>query len=1018
MPKFLSAILLLPFCLALYSQPVKRYSFMHYGTTAGLASNEVITVAQDPTGYIWIGTNNGLQRFDGVRYKTFRSRQNDPTSIPNNNIVQILFDRKKNMWLLTVDGKVGVFDISKMTYHEVRTKIKDESYFLYARKLICDEDDNMMLLFMGAGLITLDEKKQEFSAEHNFIPNSESWETYDLLQQPGTKKYWISTGKGIRIFNLATHKFSYADHNTEKEKSIDKLKDIPRPGNLFFDSQGRLWFEAWLGGGAFLYAYDIKHDNMVVEKYSLGSAIKNYYELTGFIQQKNGTIWVKGLGVFGRYLEKEKQFQLVYNSYESEQSISYSRVNWLFEDREANIWVATNTNGLYQFNPTAQFFTNIRHINRVTKALGDGSMMSFIQARDKTLLAGAWSDGLYRFDTNYNMLAVNVKGFSEKIAPFAWSLSYSRDSSLIWMGTQPGIFGINEANHTSVYHNPPIMQNRTVRQAIEDKYGNLWMGTQSLGLFKWTAEKGKLKFDDGVTQFTNVPVTQVQKIITDKNGYVWVGTSGYGAYIIDPATDKVMLHLAMSEPAERKLLGNQVPAILQYDDTTVAIGANGIHLFNTKQRRIVKTIKMPEAIPGLITAMEKDKSGYLWISSTNGIFRLNPKNKIFIHFDRVDGIANDLFIIAASYTLPDGKILFGADNQFVAFDPMAVRINEPAPEVVISGFRLMNESLTVDSLLSRNRVDLKPKDNSVTIEFSGLSYSGTYLIKYKLEGLDKEWKKADQSHQAVYSYLPPGNYTFMVRSEDAEGNPSSNVTRLAIKVNPPIWKTRWFLGLSVFVLVGILFWLDKLRMQKLRATENIRTRIATSLTEDMSNSLSSINISSELAKTKIDTDKERTREYIAQISETSNRMVQAMYDMVWSIDPKNDTMLNTIERMKNFAVETESLHNIDILFDIDQAAADLDLDMARRYELLSIFKEAISNVLKHSSARHVQVSLRLKSSRFFMLIEDDGKGFDLTKAQLGRGINDMKRRAADIKALFYIESEKNTGTMVKLEMPV
>jgi signal transduction histidine kinase len=186
----------------------------------------------------------------------------------------------------------------------------------------------------------------------------------------------------------------------------------------------------------------------------------------------------------------------------------------------------------------------------------------------------------------------------------------------------------------------------------------------------------------------------------------------------------------------------------------------------------------------------------------------------------------------------------------------------------------------------------------------------------------------------------------------------------------------------------------------------------------MSNSLSSINISSELAKTKVDTDRERTKEYIAQISDTSNRMVQAMYDMVWSIDPKNDTMLDTIERMKSFAVETENLHNIDILFDIEEAAADLKFDMAHRYELLSVFKEAVSNIVKHSDARNVQVSLRLKNSRFYMLVEDDGKGFDPGKASMGRGINDMKRRAEAIKASLYIESEKNTGTIVKLEMPV
>jgi signal transduction histidine kinase/ligand-binding sensor domain-containing protein len=991
---------------------------MHYGNAAGLASNEVLAVVQDSTGYIWIGTNNGLQRFDGVRYETFRSRENDATSLPHNAVIQILFDKKGNMWVLTADGKVGIFDTRSFKYKEMPVRVKDQSFLQRGKKVICDQEGNVMFLFAGGGLTTWNPNKQEFSADYNFIPGAENLDVYEVVQQPGTRRYWISTPRGTHIYNLATHVASYPGRNIEKEKFLDDLGTVRLPGNFLFDSHGRIWFDTWIAGTDMIYAYDLNQHKILLENYNLSGLLKNYFELSGFIEQKNGTIWVKGMPVFAKFLEKEKEFQLVYNGYESEQSISYSRVNNLFEDNQTNIWIATNTNGLYQFNPAAQFFTNVRQINRRTKTPGDGSMMAFIQSRDKTLLAGAWNDGLYRYDSNYNMRPLNIRGFDEVNAPYAWGMCYSRDSDVIWIGTQPGVFKVDEVKRTSTYYNPAIMQNRTVRQVAEDVYGNLWMGTQSLGLFKWTASKGNIKFEDGVNAYSQIPVTQIQKIITDKRGYVWVGTSGYGLFVIDPSNDRVILHLGMNEPASRKLSWNQVPAIVQYDDSTMVIAANAVYLFNTRHQTITNVINMPESMPGLISAIEKDKSGYLWISSSNGIFRLNPKNKRFVHFDRADGIANDLFLIGASYTLPDGKIVFGADNQFVVFDPMQVRLNNPAPDVVITGFELMNRSLLVDSLMKRDRIELNPKDNAVTIDFSALNYEGAYLIRYKLDGLDKDWIKADKDYHAVYSYLPPGHYTFMVRGEDADGNVSRNITKLAIKVDPPFWKTWWFLSLIVFAAIAAFYWLDKLRMQRVRATERIRTRIATSLTEDMTNSLSSINISSELAKTKVDTDRERTKEYIAQISETSNRMVQAMYDMVWSIDPKNDTMTDTIERMKNFAVEVESLHNVDILFEIDEAATKLNLDMAHRYELLSVFKEAISNSARHSVARHIRVCLRLKNSKFFLLIEDDGNGFDVSKAGLGRGMNDMKRRAADIKASLHIESEQNTGTIVKLEMPV
>jgi ligand-binding sensor domain-containing protein len=240
---------------------------MHHSPSAGLASNEVTAVAQDETGYIWIGTNNGLQRFDGVRYKTFHSRQNDRTSIPNDVILQVLFDKRKNLWLVTADGKVGIFDTRHFTYHEISVKLKKESFLQHGKKLISDQDGNIILLFAGAGLVTWSEKEQEFSADHNFIPGTSERDVNDVVQQPGTKKYWISTHAGMIIYNSGTHKFSYTGHNTETEKFIDKLGTIPLPGNLLFDSYGRLWFDSWVGAGDLIYAYDTKNNEIAVEHF-------------------------------------------------------------------------------------------------------------------------------------------------------------------------------------------------------------------------------------------------------------------------------------------------------------------------------------------------------------------------------------------------------------------------------------------------------------------------------------------------------------------------------------------------------------------------------------------------------------------------------------------------------------------------------------------------------------------------------------------------------------------------------
>ena len=999
-------------------QGPRQYTFTHYGVTSGLASNEATACLQDEQGFMWVGTNNGLQRFDGQRFLSFRHRKNDSTSLPHSYVVQIHLDRKKNLWVMTGDGKVGIFDTKRFRYTEKTVKIKNPEILIIERELIEDERGNLFLLYHNNEFLTWSEQRQEFSATHNFINVPPEFKLIDMVPEPGTRKYWLGRRDGLAVYNVETRQLSYYGHNVEKEPLIEKFGTIPTPYNFLIDSRQRLWFDTWLGSPT-VFCYDLKNNEVVLEQFSLVPITDGYHETRGFLQQKDSTIWIKGLNIFARYLEKEKKFLAVYNGYQNEQSIDYDRVNSLFEDRDHNIWVTTNNNGLYSFNPSEQFFSNIRPFNRVNKQPAKGSVMSFMLTKQRTLLFGSWGDGLYRYDSNYRMVPLNIRGLDEVKPPTVWGMALSHDSSTIWMSAQPGIYAIDQATQTSTFYHPPLLNGRTLRQIAADKFDNLWIGTQSLGLVKWTAKDGKKYSDDGVKVYSAIPTTQVHKILIDKMGLIWVGTSSAGAYAIDPASNQIVLRLGTEEPVERKLARNGVNAILQYDDSTMVIAAGDLYFFNTKKGALTKKISMPESSTGNICAMEKDKSGYIWLSHSNGLYRINPRNEIFIHFDRIDGIANDHFVLASSYRLPSGRLIFGADNQMVIFDPLKVTINDPAPDIVITGFKLMNQPLLVDSLLKKDRIELSPDGNSLAIEFSGLGYGRAYIAKYMLEGLDKNWITADANSNAVYSYLPPGNYTFLVKSEDADGNPSKNITKLVIKVKPPFWKTWWFLGLAAFAAVGFFYWLDKQRTQKIRATESIRTRIATSLTEDMSNSLSSINISSELAKSKIDTDKARTKEYIAQISDASNRMVQSMYDMVWSITPGNDNLADTIARMKEYGIEIENTYDVSLIFDIDKEAMKQQLDMEYRYELLSIFKEAVSNAARHGNARHIQVSLRYKNPKLIMMVEDDGRGFDNPEcALLGRGITDMRRRAAAFDASLHIESNLNTGTIVKLEMNI
>lgn len=993
---------------------VKRFSFTHYGLTSGLMSNEVTSVLQDDAGYMWIATTNGLQRFDGVRFITFRNNKTGRSYLPSNHVHQLLMDKKKNLWLQVGEGKAGIFNSRDFSFKEATIRTTNQLHAGHAKKIVQDEEGNIMMVVANSEILTYNEEKNEFSFSHNFIRYPKGWEITDIYNQPGTKKYWIGSQQGIVVYDRKTDQLSYAGHNEGKEGLVENYKLQTSAVNFFLDDKDRLWFDSWEEGMASIYCYDLRKNEWILEKHRVYHLVNAYHEVRGVIQQRNGTIWIRGLGIFAQFIEKEKKFQQVYNGYENEQSIAYTRVDWLFEDREENIWVATNNNGLYRFSPASQFFTNIRHYHRVTGNPGEGSAMSFMMTKQGTLFVGNWGDGLYHYDKYYNKIPIRIRGFDEKWTPSMWSMYLSRDSNTIWMGSQPGIWEFNQLDGSAKFHDPPPIANRTVRQVVEDKLGNLWIGMQSTGVYKWTKEKGKTKFGDGLTQFISIPLTQILKIYNDWKGNVWITTTTFGVYVIDPTTDNIILHFSTKEPAERKLQADGVASVIQYDDSTMIIAANGLYLYDLNKNKITKSIPLPESIPGTIAAMEKDRQGYLWVSMTSGIFRVNPKNEIFIHFDRLDGIANDHFIVSASYTLPDGRLLFGADNQYVVFDPMQVRINEPAPDVTITGFRLMNEPLLIDSLLKRNKVQLTAKDNSIAIDFAGLSYNGTYIIKYKLDGLDKEWIRADNNSQAIYSFLPTGTYTFMVRSEDAEGNPSKNTTRLIIRVAPPFWKTWWFFCLLALVITAVVYWLDKQRMNKLKALQNVRSEIAANLHEEVNTTLNNINLLSEMARIKADKDIERSKSYIDQISTKSHNMIIAMDDILWSIDPKNDNMEKSLLRMMEFADALKNRHSANIELALDKKVRSLELDMKTRHEVFLIFKEALRTIVQSSSGKETLIHIDLFKNKLSIKLQDATATLDKNVAEIDNSIREMHARSGSIKADLDVQCDKNGIAIILL----
>lgn len=902
MRSFAALILPLLLAFAAFAQQSKQYSFTHYSTETGLFSNQVNSIVQDETGFLWIGTNDGLIRYDGSRYRTFRRNRNDSTSLPANQVFQLLIDKKKNFWVLLTNGKAARFNTRTFKFTEAAVKPQDELPLrANMKRLVADEYGNVFMVLGANELLTWNEKLNEFSSAHNLFAFNRDWKFNDLIQQPGTRKYWLGVaGVGLAVYNDSTKKLSYPGHNIENEPAIEHFKNVANVSDFMFDRKGRLWFTSKDLKFAYIYCYDFRRQAPYIEKHGFVATFKSFYELTGFHEQADGTVWFKGFKAFGYFTDKTKEFTLIPTSDGAiETGIDYRVITCLFEDNERNVWIGTGNNGIFRINPSLQFFDNILHVSRETGKTGDGSPTCFALDKDGSMIVGFFSDGLYRFDKKFNEIPLNIKGIPERNFLSVMEMYPSKDSNTIWFAAEPGIYAYDKSKRIATHYNPPILENKATRQIVEDRLGNLWLGVSRFGVFKWNAAKGKAKFDEGMTRFEAIPNEQVYSIKVDSKGFVWVGCAITGVYVIDPLTDRVVLHFHEKAKAALKLPDQTAFAILEYNDSLMAIATTNHVLLYNRYANKTTYITGDETLPGQISSLEKDKMGNIWIGTTSALYKVDPKTRVFIGFNRKDGIINDYFVIASSFVMPDGRMVFGAAGKLVVFDPMMAKVEAGNPKIVITDFKVLNRSLALDSLMQLKQINLDHYHNSITVDFSTLTFNNTFGVSYKLDGLDKEWKVADQNNQATYSYLRPGTYKLMFNTIDTEGTMKEGLISLNIKIDPPAYNTWWFYSLIALVVGFILFWLDRQRIRRIRSEQQMRMTLATNLNKDVNTTLRNINVLSEIASMKSDKFPEQAQDYLKEIQYKSRNMVIAMDDVLSGINPVNEEMIKAAENTNN-----------------------------------------------------------------------------------------------------------------------
>jgi signal transduction histidine kinase len=624
----------------------------------------------------------------------------------------------------------------------------------------------------------------------------------------------------------------------------------------------------------------------------------------------------------------------------------------------------------------------------VAAGLANPYIWSLAEDTNGNLWAGSWGAGLFlRRGDHFE----RAPGMEEITVPMP-ALYPSRQGG-VWIGTTVGLLRFDAAGKKTWFTNDGVPAKRDVRCVIESRAGDVWFGTVGEGLFRLTASRLKqFRKADGL------PGNFVRCLHEDAVGAIWIGTSD---------------------------------GLCRFKDD---------HLTTLNSRQGL--------FDNVICDIEDDGHGFFWISSFNGIFRVSKADLqrcadgrlASVHclaFGVSDGMPT-LETSGGGCKSADGKLWFPTCRGLVAIDPQSAKPNRLAPPVLIEGLLVDNKPLA--DLASPSRLKIPPGRHRFEFQYTGLSFDAPEKVRFKhrLDQLDADWVDAETKRTAEYPYIPPGDYTFRVTACNNDGVWNETGAALAFTVLPYFWQMAWFraLGLSGTVLLsssGVWYGTRRRMRRKLellerqRAIERERTRIAKDIHDDLGASLTRINLMSQSARRGMD-DEPQTVKNLDQICTTARQLTRAMDEIVWAVDPQHDTLDSLASYLEKLIHELLSDSGIRCRLDFPVQLPAWPVTAEVRHNLFLAFKEALHNILKHSHATEVHISFALKPAPFAVNIADNGRGFDptvLTEPALPggqprprlNGLVNMRKRLQEIGGRCEIQSERGRGTQVTFVLP-
>ncbi len=954
-------LLILLIILGLQSAHAQKYPFRAYSIENGLSESVVNDIVQDKDGFIWLATGYGLNKFNGYEFENYYQ----DSGLQDNKVYALYRDSRDRIWIGTGRGINYIVDDS-VYYDEIFDPLSGQVINTFFE----DSNGDLWIGTDGGGVWMMTTEGRLIQYTEN---NGLAGDQVRAITEDNNQVLWFATRNGLSSLNNG----DFRTYRMEDGLPENRLRAL-----YFDESKQRLW----VGSRNGLAMFRNGRFRVIQQKDGLVNNRVSSLQMDDF-----GTIWVGTEEGLSSVNMDEDTFEFM--NYTVQNGLANNLIHDVYHDASGNIWIGTLGGGVNLF--TGNYFENYA----VEEGLSNNLVTALQEDRHNHMWIATYGGGLMRFDGEAFRLYNQDDGLEDNRV---YVLSRFRNDE-IWLGSRSGIGLVrNDKIYSQGENDFPY---RKIRGILETSKGEVWYSTYG---------EGAVLYDgDSYTQYTETDglgSNTVMEAVEDPEGNIWFATYG-GVSKFDGESFQTLR-------VEDGLPNNGVIHAIVAQDSAIWFSTFGgvARLKNGEFDVLTEQDGLPNTVSYFVY---QTRDGHFWIGTNDGVLRLNYEDFKQGEMRNLDGIrvirkeegliGNELNT-GAIFEDSNGRLWMGTVDGLSIFYPDRFRKKPSRPEVYITGIRSSGQEYDLGSLLSfsHNR-------SFIEVDFVGLDYAAPEQItyEYRIKGIDPDWQTT-LDRNAKYPSLPAGDYKFEVRARNADGLWSENRASVSFRINAPFWQQWWFIVLNVVILGAIIFLLyDYWRVSKMVDIERMRVRIASDLHDDVGASLTEIALQSDfLQATDIDKDIKKS---LQQIGRQSRHIVNALDDIVWSIDARNDTLGDLTDRMQDYINHVLESKNMRVNYNFDDLNMDHKLPVELKENLYLIFKEAANNIAKYSNGDRVDIELKSDNSTFRFLIRDNGSSKNGIK-KTGHGLRNMEMRAHRIGANFDIMNSNGFTIVVEGEI--